>query len=178
MPKSKHRDKKSKKIKRPPWTQKSSAKPSDSTELPRPTVNTRLELTRVFEFAPDHPQAKIPRSPHGGPGIYRVTFVLAIPGKGIFRDQLNIEQIMNSGESLLALPIGTHLKAQLWNDKEKVEILFRSNQQGLLSSARLRLTAQTFETAEQTAYDLVMPQLSYWSFVFQCSARYRRIRNS
>lgn len=166
MAKTKHRGKKRKKIKSPPWVQKPSVKNLGSTEIPRPRTNTRIELTRVLEFAADHPEAKIPRSPRGGPSVYKVTFILAIPGKSVYRDELNIQQIMTSGESLLALPVGVHLKAQMWNESESVEILFMSNKRGLLSTAQLRLSAATFEAAEQVGYDLVMPQLSYWSYLF------------
>ena len=120
----------------------------------------------MYEFRDDDPRQKLPRSPHGSLGIYKVTFVLLVPGKNVFHEDLNLEKIMSSGESLLQLPPGVHLKATLSNENDSAEILFRSNSKGQIAFAETRIQAQNFVGAQQIAYDLVAPQLSYWSFLY------------
>ena len=148
--------------------------PSSSIQIDRPETNTRIQLTQVYEFRHDDPRQQLPRTPRGNPGTYKVTFVLLVPGKHVLHDDLDLAQIMNSGESLLQISPGVHLKATLSNSTDSAEILFRTNSKGQIAFAETKIQAQSFVEAEQIAYDLVAPQLSYWSFLYDV-ARYSRI---
>src|SRR5687768_9208531 len=121
MPQSKHRKKSGKKVGRPSWKGEGAVKASSPPifDLPRPDTNTRIQLTGVPQFAPTHPKALIPRSPEGSKGIYRVTFLLSVPGKDAFRENLQLHNIMQTGDSLLHVGKGVNLKADFWNDTER-----------------------------------------------------------
>lgn len=151
------------KLARKPQNQQNLA---SSIQIDRPETNSRIQLTSVFEFRPDDPRQQLPRTPFGSQGTYKVTFVLSIPGKNVFRDDLDFAKIMKSGESLLQTAPGINLKVEVSNDTTTVEILFMSNSQGQIATAQTRVQAQNFAEAEQIAYDLVAAQLSYWSFAY------------
>lgn len=168
MARSKHRKKKPNKASKPSRKVENAVKASSppTFSLPRPDTNTRIQLTGVPTFAPNHPKALIPRSPEGSKGIYRVTFLLSVPGKNIFRENLPLHNIMETGDSLLFVGQGENLRADVWNDTEKAEIWFNSNAQGRIATAEIRVEANSFVEAERYAYDLVIPQLSYWSYLY------------
>jgi hypothetical protein len=135
-------------------------------DFPRPETSARVKLTVVPHFPDDNPKSKIERSPLGGTGMYRVTFILSLPGKNVFREQLNFVELMQSGESLLQVPMHTPLAIILSNDTWRAEVSFPINKQGTIANAVMRVNAQSFNDAERTAYDLVSPQLSYWSYLY------------
>src|SRR5579859_634576 len=134
-------------------------------QFERPDTNRRESLVVVPNFAPSDPKASIPRSPEGSPGVYRVTFVLTIPGKEDFRTELNWAKIMQSGESLLLVPQGLgRLNVKVSNDQDEAEIVFLPNAKMSLATAQIRVTASTFLDAQSQAHNLIMPILSWWSF--------------
>ncbi len=141
-----------------------------SLAFERPESNSRIQLTIVPEFSTDDYRQQIPRLPKGSSGIYQVTFVLTIPGKNVFKESLEFNEIMKSGDSLIQLsPQAPFLKSTVFNDDESAEILFLSNSKHRISCAQMRINAPDFISAEAYAYNLIMPQLSYWSFIFNVS---------
>jgi hypothetical protein len=145
-------------------------KTGSSIILERPESNSRIQLTIVPEFPLNDYRHQIPRLPEGSQGVYQITFVLAVPGKDVFKDKLDFVQIMKSGDSLLEVsPKVSFLKLSVFNDESSAEILFLCNLNHRISGAQIRIDAPNFFTAEKIAYDLVMPQLSYWSFIYNIS---------
>lgn len=135
-------------------------------QIARPRTNTRLFFSIVPEFAPADERSKIRRTPTGSRGVYRVTFILGIPGKQIFYSDLDFAQLLASGESLLLEPNGRTLKVEIFNEKDRAEVLFIPNDQGIFAKAQMRVTAEDFRQARNTAIDLIMPILSWWSYEY------------
>jgi hypothetical protein len=67
----------------------------------RPALHSRLSLVIVPGFPSHNPLSRIPRSPDGSPGVYKVTYVLSVPGQTSFHDELDVNVLMQSGNSLL-----------------------------------------------------------------------------
>lgn len=96
-----------------------------------------------------------------------MTFVLAQPGKESYHANLNYDDLMNKGDSLLLLPKDVSVvKVEIFNEKERVEALFSANSRGALATGQIRLLASGFSAAEQMASDLLLPRLSWWSYRF------------
>jgi hypothetical protein len=108
-------------------------------------------------------------SPEGTPGIYRATFVLAIPGKGVFRSDLDFARLMATGESLLVLGQGRHYKVAATDGQNLAEILLVSNQEGVLAQAQTRVPASTLVEAARAASRNVLPWLSWWSYRYDAA---------
>jgi hypothetical protein len=135
-----------------------------SAEMPRPGSNARLDLTFVPGFPAGHPLSKISRPPSGVRGIYRVLFFLAIPGKSMFHDELNIERLITSGESLLQTHPDVAFDVQITSDIGGARVSFLSNSEGILKFAQMRFQADNFDEALRLSHDAVSPVLSYWSY--------------
>lgn len=134
-------------------------------QIERPETNTRIKLTNIPIFPQSDPRSKITGTPRGNAGIYRVTFVLAVPGREVFRDHLDFETIMQSGDSLLQAAGARFLRITLSNTEASADIVIGCNAKGHLATAQMRLESQGFDEAERTAYNLIAPQLSFWSFL-------------
>lgn len=133
-------------------------------QIRRPRSNMRLLLSIVPNFAKGTSKATVPRTPAGEKGTYRVTFILGIPGKQGFFEDVDFAQFMESGESLLAPPPGQAVRAQIFNETEQQEVQFIPNSRGVLAKAVLGFQAKSFQHARAIAYDLVTSILSRWSF--------------
>ena len=136
-----------------------------SMEMPRPDSNSRVVFILVPHFREGFPKALIPRTPAGGSGRYLFTFVLSIPGKEAFRNELNIGRIMASGDSLLF--VGPDLQLEIASkENPDVAMTLGVNKQGRLATVRIPVLASSFEHAQRIAYDNVMAVLSEISFRF------------
>ena len=136
-------------------------------QMPRPETNEREQIIIVPEFPPNDPRALIPRSPEGGQGMYIVTFFLSIPGKEHFRDEIDFNKFVQSGNSLLLVPQeAAKVNVTLFNDQEAVVVTLSKNTHGALSTAQLRVQASKFVEAETNAFNIVMPLLSRWSYLY------------
>jgi hypothetical protein len=121
----------------------------------------------VPEYAPDDPKSKTPRSPKGGQGRYRVTIVLSIPGKHVYYDDVNLNDFVDSGESLIEIPdIISLLTITSIDVAAPGEAFLSTNQQHRLSKAVLYFDAADFLDAERKAHEMVHPFLSWWSFKY------------
>jgi len=149
--------------------------PSEKTIIPwatmqRPEINSRIQWTIIPEFPLNDYRAKITRTQQGSHSIYQVNFVFAVPGKDVFKDKLDFRSLMKSGDSLLRVTPGVKfLKSSIFNEVESVEILYSTNSNNRISGAQMRIDAQDFLDAERFAYDLIMPQISFWSFSYNIS---------
>jgi hypothetical protein len=142
--------------------------PPCSAQIQRSDINEWAAITVVPDFAPPDPRAGIAFSPEGQPGVYRVTFVLAVPGKDVFRADLDIERMTQSGDSLLAVPVGRHFKVEISNGT-RAEIDVAPNADGKLATAVTRVTAASFQESQRFAWNLVMPMLSWWSYRYDAA---------
>ncbi len=110
--------------------------------------------------------ASIQRPPEGGVGSYKVVFVLGIPGKATFTEQLNDSAFIASGESLLYVRPGTYLKVDIENNPDVQEVWIYSNDNGALSRAQIMVDADSFLDAERKAHDALSFILSWWSYAY------------
>jgi hypothetical protein len=140
------------------------SRPGDMVAIERPETHARVPLIVVPGFPADDPRSRVPQSPQGTPGVYTVTFVLAVPGKNSFQDNLDTVRLMVSGDSLLHFQKGATIKIDVWNDQERGEVLFSTNVAGVISTARVRVEAVNFVEAERAGHNLVLPILSYLSY--------------
>ena len=134
-------------------------------QLPRPDTSARYSITVVYDFAADDPLSQVQRSPEGSPGTYRITFVLSLPGKEMYRGDLSFQEIMQSGDSLLKLhPSVMHCNIKLVGEGEVVDIVGFPNTLHAMSRLQMRVTAPNFVDAARCAHDLIVPLLSRWSY--------------
>lgn len=131
--------------------------------LPRPETNQRVNITVVPEFASNTVSGSL--SPTGSSGHYVVTFLLSIPGKEQYYDALDVADLLEKGNSLLvAPPPVAQIKASIFNEHQSHEVVFFVNTQGALTKVQIRLLAANFLEAEKEAFDLIMANLSWWSY--------------
>ncbi len=136
-------------------------------QFPRPDTNGLEQIIIVPEFALDDTRALPQSSPQGSQGIYNVTFLLSVPGKELFRDELDLNKLMQSGDSLLLLPQeAVQVNVTIFNNQEAVTLSIAKNARGALSKAQLRVQASSFVEAETNAFNIVMPLLSKWSYLY------------
>jgi len=74
-------------------------------QFPKPEINKRLSVVLVPQISSPDPRTSNQLSPDGSSGSYLVTFVLSIPGKENFLEDINFDQLLLSGDSLLASPV-------------------------------------------------------------------------
>src|SRR6266567_2603893 len=156
MAKSKHRKKLSR-VKRPSWRE--SAAPTTRPPfalLPRPASNSWVTYVIVPVAEPGTALAEIQRTPAGSKGRYRVSFVLTVPGKEVFREDLNFPQIMESGDSLLWLGAGRQLVIENSDQPGRYAIGFSVNKHGRLATAHIGVLAENANDARRIAYDNIM----------------------
>lgn len=92
--------------------------------------------------------------------------MLTVPGKEIFREDLNFPQIMQSGDSLLWLGTGRHLVIEHSDQPGQYAIGFSVNKHGRLATAHIVVLAEDSNHARRIAYDNIMSVLSELSFYY------------
>ena len=118
----------------------------------------------VFEAG--DPRNGLTSGPDGTPGVYRITVVLAVPGKNVVRDDVDFEWPDTGGDSLLVAPIGAQaFQITLGDDTEHVVTTVHLNNHGRLRAISLDVQAPNFQDAARCGHDLAMPMLSRWSFL-------------
>lgn len=136
-------------------------------KLDRPKINERIALISIPEYPAIDLRSNILILPSGVKGTYLVTFILSIPGKETFRSELNIQRLLDSGESLLVVPKISYIKIDIYNDKRALaEARLHPNSKGELATIQTKVEAQNFIEAEIQAYDICLPILSYLSYLF------------
>lgn len=137
---------------------------SNQIQMPRPETNERVQITVVPEFA-NAASGPVSSSPEGAPGYYVVTFLLAVPGKEQYYDALDFAELLEKGNSLLAVPSPVaQIKVTIFNDHESQDMICFPNAQGALAKVQMRLSATSFTDAGRQAFDLAMANLSWWSY--------------
>ena len=145
-----------------------SALPTFKTQLERPETNERQWIVLEPNFHHDTTKDSTPQLPQGSNGVYRATFVLGIPGKEAFLDDLDVDTLRQSGTSLLLMPPGVPFARvniiRAPDNQEMTEIMFAASKDGRVANAQVRIQASNFTEAEREAFNLVMPILSRWSY--------------
>src|SRR5260370_32408660 len=136
-----------------------------SQKVPRPDYNVREGWIVVPKFPPSDPRHG-KTSPEGGAGVYQVMFVLGIPGKNVFRDHVVMGQTHLDGDSLLLFPDQVEALEVGCDDRGSTigHIMLGHNSDQRLSTATMRIQANSLIKAEETAYDMTAGFLSYLSY--------------
>ena len=131
-------------------------------DVSRPEVNARLSY--LVEPVTDASGTAASSAPSGSAGTYGATFALT-PGEPPYLVDIDLEAALTSGTSLIALRPGTSLRYDLSDGEGQHGIvMLHTNDAGLLSRAEMRVHADSFDSAQSEAFDLVLPVLSRLSF--------------
>ena len=134
-------------------------------KVPRPDYNVREGWIVVPKFPPSDPRHG-KTSPDGGTGVYQVRFVLGIPGKNVFRDHVAMGQTHLDGDSLLLFPNKVETFEVRFDDRGSTigTVMLGHNSDRRLSTATMRIQANSLVEAEQAAYNMTAGFLSYLSY--------------
>jgi hypothetical protein len=134
-------------------------------KVPRPDYNIREGWIVVPKFPPSDPRYG-KTSPEGGTGVYQAAFVLGIPGKNVFRDHLVMGKTHLDGDSLLLFPSKVETFEVRFDDCGSTigHITLGHNSDRRLSTATMRIQANSLIEAEEAAYDMTAGFLSYLSY--------------
>lgn len=154
--------------------------PSDSFNISKsvdgqPALSARPDYTAehtyiiVPEYGEGHPLAGIKLNPLGNLGEYEITYVLAIPGINNSCEDVNFDEILLNGDSLIYVDKSKgQLMYQIFEHKDAPkpvhEIEVGLNNQGRMRYLRFKITAISFNEAKQKSHNLIMPILSRWSY--------------
>jgi hypothetical protein len=136
----------------------------------RPLVSSDITITAVPQFAPADPRSHlVAAGPAGNPGRYRITFVLAVPGRQVAQEAIDFHAAIERGDSLLAVGDDTtSVAVDLVSDdgtETGIHMLVGINNQHRLRDVSVEINADGFQQAAQVSYDLIMPVISRWSFL-------------
>jgi hypothetical protein len=136
-----------------------------SQVVPRPDYNVREGWIVVPKFPASDPRHR-KTSPAGGTGVYHVTFVLAVPGKNVFREHVEMGKTHLDGDSLLLFPDKVETFEVRFDAGGSTigDITLGHNSNRRLSTATMRIHANSLIEAEKAAYDMAAGFLSYLSY--------------
>ena len=106
--------------------------------------------------------------PTGSPGLYRLTYVLAVPGRNVVQGEVNFEKQVQAGDSLLEVSPQIHyLELTIGVDPARTDTTMRVNvnDSHRLRDVELEVHADNFAHAQNVGHDLVAPVLSRWAFL-------------
>jgi hypothetical protein len=119
----------------------------------------------VFDPAPSPPPPGAP-APTGSLGIYKLTYVLAVPGRAVVQHEVNFAKLVQVGDSLLEVQPGTQqLRIDLDDDAGRQQAIAHVNADRRLRDVELEIRAESFAEAASRGHDLVAPLLSRWAFL-------------
>ena len=122
-------------------------------KVSRPDYNVREGWIVVPKFPPSDPRY-VKTGPEGDAGVYQITFVLGIPGKNVFRDHVAMGQTHLDGDSLLLFPNKVETFEVRFDDRGSTigTVMLGHNSDRRLSTATMRIQANSLVEAEQAAY--------------------------
>lgn len=106
-------------------------------------------------------------APTGAPGIYRLTYVLAVPGRNVVQNKVDFAELEQGGDSLLEVPAKVSLLRVDLDDGAggQLEAIVHVNASHRLRDVALEIRADSFTQAETVGHDLIAPLLSRWSYL-------------
>ncbi len=129
-----------------------------------PLRSGRFGLTTVPQYSPEDPMSQVDRPASGGASTYTVTYVLSLPGKEVYRDNLDLDALVRSGDSLLILPpSAVRVDLKIVGADRPVGIMAHANDYGRMAKVEMRIDAQSFNDAQRTAHNWISPTLNWWS---------------
>lgn len=137
-----------------------------SVKIDRPVASRNMQLISVPHFASDDKRSLIPISPEGLPGKYAVIFITCIPGKEFYHTDIDVNRLMNSGDSMLFLSPSAHLIINSHFNGQNIDINVIPNNEGRLSKLQASVHAQNFFDAQKIAYEAIMPFLNHCSYLY------------
>ena len=142
--------------------------PGQPARSARPYVTSRMSFMVEPVFSPvSSPPPPDGPAPAGSPGIYKLTYVLAIPGRAVVHDEVNFAKLVQAGDSLLEVPPGIQqLRIDLDDDTGRQQTaIAHVNGHRRLRDVELEIRAGSFAEAASCGHDLVAPLLSRWAFL-------------
>ena len=120
----------------------------------------------VFSPASAPPALGSP-APVGSPGIYKLTYVLAIPGRMVVQDEVDFAKLVQVGDCLLDVPSGIRqLRIDLGDGTGRQQAaVVHVNAHRRLRDIELEIQADSFAEAASCGHDLIAPLLSRWAFL-------------
>jgi hypothetical protein len=135
----------------------------------RPEITSNMTYVVVPRFEEGDPRNENSNGALGSKGIYEATFVLAIPGHDIVQTEVNFEELLNKGDSLLRAPDNAETmtiyladNAESNNNIAKAEVGI--NEYHRFQYIRFKCSALNFQDAGKISHNVVMPILSRWAF--------------
>lgn len=106
-------------------------------------------------------------APTGSPGAYRLTYVLAIPGRTVVQDEVSFAKLLETGDSLLEVPAHVHqIRIDLHDGAGYQQTAtINVNAAHRLRDIELEVQADSFAHAAQIGHDFVAPLLSRWAYL-------------
>jgi hypothetical protein len=141
--------------------------PGQPAQSARPYVTSRMSFIAEPVFAPAGARPPAPPVPAGSPGLYELTFVLAVPGRAVVQDTVDFARLVQGGDSLLEVPPGTsELHITLRGDAGGEQLaVAHVNASRRLRDIELASQADNFTQAASRGHDLVSQVLSRWAFL-------------
>lgn len=135
----------------------------------RPYVTSKIAYIVLPVFnaaAPPPPPPTLPATT-GSPGIYKLTYVLAVPGRAVVQDEVNFAKLVQAGDSLLEVSAEVHkLRIDLHDGASSGQTAFVNvNAAHRLRDIELEIQADNFAQADSFGHDIVAPMLSRWAFL-------------
>lgn len=135
----------------------------------RPLVTDRVAYAVEPVFPEGDPRNALTSGPVGRPGAYRVTFVLAVPGRNVVQEGVDFQASVERGDSLLAVNPEVHeihIDVSTYDGAaDGLRATVRTNVDHHLRDVFAELHAASFRGAAKLGYDLVMPILSRWAYL-------------
>ncbi len=135
----------------------------------RPLVTDRVTYVVEPVYPESDPRHSLTSGAVGRPGRYRVTYVLAVPGRKVVQESVDFHDAVERGDSLLAVNPEVH---ELRIDFSSApgtgngpRVVVRPNAEHRLRDLAVELDATSFNDAARAGYDLVMPILSRWAYL-------------
>ena len=130
-------------------------------------MTSNLTYVVVPTYADGDPRNALTNGPHGSPGRYRVTFVLAVPGRYVVQDSVDFDEAVQQGDSLLVVPPSIHEIRIDFLDTDRGDLVStaRINEHHRVRDISIEFDADSFHEAAKQGYDFLIPVLSRWSFI-------------
>jgi hypothetical protein len=133
----------------------------------RPHVTQIMRYTVVPIYAPGGPRT----CPNGSPGTYRLTFILAIPGRAVVQDEIDFAKLIAAGDSLLQVGPNVHTLEIELDDGSGTHphATVHVNEHHRLRDIEFEVEADSFYHAANLGHDLIAPALSRWAYLHDVS---------
>lgn len=152
----------------PPAPQPAAFPGPTATALGQPGQAGRPYVTEgVYYTVVPIPRGGREPDPAGSPGRYRLTSVLAIPGREVVLNEVNFTKLIGAADTLLQVASDVHtLRMDVHDDDGNQHVLtVHVNDEHRLRDIELEVEADNFMHAAGIGHDLIAPTLSRWAYL-------------